>query len=74
MRVDIFKSKFNETDFDPTPENDVTAIEDFEDASMAIYVIQKERMLKLSKQNSNSLMMVVQLLQLYQISKEVKND
>lgn len=32
MRVDIFKSKFNEMDFDPTPENDVTAIEDFEDA------------------------------------------
>lgn len=32
MRVDIFKSKFNETDFDPTPENDVTAIENFEDA------------------------------------------
>lgn len=32
MRVDIFKSKFNETDFDPTPENDVIAIEDFEDA------------------------------------------
>lgn len=32
MRVDIFKSKFNETDFNPTPENDVTAIEDFEDS------------------------------------------
>lgn len=31
MRVDIFKSKFNETDFNPTPENDVTAIEKFQE-------------------------------------------